>query len=145
MKFISSDYDKETGISTVTIEYKKEKFTGTAKLHPEDKDSVSEVYGGTIAETRAIIKALKKERKVLIEEAEVCRKFIKACSQCKNWDKESSTAKVAYRQLNLKIKAANKKADEINNAYAYLIKKQNLREKTLKKMSQNKLKDNPQN
>ena len=113
MKFIDS-YILNDGTSVVVIEHKGELFTGNAKLHPEDKDKMSEFTGCRYAEIRATIKALKHERNVLKAEAEDCRKMIKACSQDKRWDPKSPTAKVAYRQLNIRIKKVNKLTEEIN-------------------------------
>lgn len=112
MKFINSSY--ENGISTVIMEHKGEYFTGIAKLHPDDIDKASEFAGGDLAESRAVIKALKYERKLLLQEAETCRKFVRACKQQKNWDNDSSTAKSIYHQLNIKIKKVNEITDEIN-------------------------------
>ena len=63
---------------------------------------------------RAQLKALKAERAFLLTKCEECRKFVKACSQCKGWDKNSTTAKAIYRQLNRRIKKVNALTDTIN-------------------------------
>ena len=42
MKFISSSYDPENGTSTVVMQHLGEKFTGEAKIHPEEADKKSE-------------------------------------------------------------------------------------------------------
>ena len=114
MKFIDSSYTN--GISVVILEHKGKKFKGVALLHPEDKkkNRESEIIGGIYAEDRAMIKALKYERQLLIQEAEACRKFITSCKQQKTWDNESPTAKTIYHQLNVKTKKINEITDEIN-------------------------------
>ena len=57
MKLVHSDFDKITGKTSVTVADRYGKYTGIAKLHPEDKNNY--IVGGTIAETRAMIKACK--------------------------------------------------------------------------------------
>ena len=53
---------------------------------------------------------LKKER----EKCEEVRKFVIACSQYAKWNKDDSSAKAVYRQLNRRIKRVNKLVDMIN-------------------------------
>ena len=148
MKFFHSHYNKEEGISSVIMKHLGADFIGNAHVHPDDKEKASEYMGGAIAETRAVIKALKYERKLLKENAEVCRKFIKACECYKGWDPESPTARAAYRQLNRRIKAVNDITDEINdrmfNLERHIWKRDALLTK-LAKYKQNKLKDNSEN
>ena len=113
MKLIDAWYEESTGKSYATIEHLGRRHQSIAKLHP-DEESASRFTGCRYAEMRAQIKALKAERESLIWKCEECRKFIKACSQYKNWNKESPTAKAIYTQLNKRIKAINKITDEIN-------------------------------
>lgn len=54
IKFLSSYYDKECGISCVKITTECGIFEGYAFLNPEDKEYESEILGGEIAEMRAI-------------------------------------------------------------------------------------------
>ena len=61
MKIIYSNFDETTGISTVTILTKIGEFTGTSKLHDEDKNISSSFAGCRYAEIRAIIKYHKKK------------------------------------------------------------------------------------
>ena len=115
MNFVSSHYINYT--TRVVVEHLGKEFEGFAYLHPDDMDRASEYVGGDIAETRATIKALKYERKLLKEKCEECRKFVKACNGYKNFDKDSPTAKVVFRQLNRRIKEVNDLTDEINELY----------------------------
>ena len=111
-KFIDSETIEALGESFVEIKYKNKYFIGQAKKHPDD--DWSEFIGCGYAEIRAQIKALKYElykKKIACEE---CRKFVRAISQYKNFNKEDGTAKAMYRQLNRRIKEVNNIIDEIN-------------------------------
>ena len=117
MKLVNAYFSEYTNNSYATVEHNingiKRRFEGMAKLHPEDKRS--KFTGCRYAEMRAQLKALKAERESLIAKCEECRKFVKACSQYKNWDKESPTAKAVYKQLNKRIKAVNELTNRINH------------------------------
>jgi len=140
MRFINSIYDSKTGYSRVIIEHMGKRFFGMAYLHPEDKDKASKYAGCSYAETRAEIKALKYERKIAKEKAEEFRKIVKACEQYKNWDKNSPSAKIIYRQLNLKIRKVNELTDIINQKMKNLEKAIWKRDITIKAFERNRSK-----
>lgn len=144
MKFITSLYDSLKGYSSVVIEHLGKNFVGIAKLHPDDAKNASAFAGCSYAESRATINALKYERKILKEEAETCRKFIKACECYKGWDPKSSSARAAYRQLNRKIKKVNDITDLINKEMELLDRFIMQRSIVLKAFEQKKLKDLPE-
>ena len=52
-------FDRETGISEVTIRTDYGEFTGTAKMHPDDTPYASEFTGCGLAERRAYKKYIK--------------------------------------------------------------------------------------
>ena len=114
MKFISSSYDPDTGLSTVTMQHLGVKFVGVAKLHPEDRETASRFGGCLIAELRATIAGYKYERNIAKQKADEAIDFLKACEHYKNFDKNSPTAKVMYRQVNRRIKRVNDITDKIN-------------------------------
>lgn len=148
MKFITSLYDSAKGFSSVVMEHLGKNFVGSAHLHPDDAEKASRYAGCGYAESRAIISALKYERGLLKEEAETCRKFIKACECYKGWDPESPSARAAYRQLNRKIKKVNDITEEINDRMFAIERDIWQRDVTLKAFDANKqkkLKDNPEN
>ena len=115
MKFIDSYYNQKNGYSCVYVQHLKRYFFGTAFLHPDDKENASEYAGCALAELRAQIKALKYERKLAKKKADQAIDFVKACECYKNFDKNSDTAKVIYRQLNRRIKKVNDLTDQIND------------------------------
>lgn len=63
MRLIENSYNQETGITTIVLADKFGKYTGTAKLHPQDV--YSKFVGCNIAEARAEIKSLKNRKKYL--------------------------------------------------------------------------------
>ena len=117
MKFISSSFDFDTGISEVVVQHLGKKFIGTAKLHPDDKDKVSNYTGCQIAEMRATIKALKYERKIAKNKSDMALDFIKSVENYTKFNKEDESAKSMYRQLNRRIKEVNDITDQINELY----------------------------
>lgn len=62
MKILYGYFNQKTGESTVTLADKYGTYTGYAKLHPNDKANASRYTGCNIAEGRAWIKALKKQK-----------------------------------------------------------------------------------
>lgn len=65
IKFMSSSFNKETGISEVVVQNKYGMFKGYSKLHPDDIPFASQYTGCNFAEQRAVIKAMKAELKFL--------------------------------------------------------------------------------
>jgi hypothetical protein len=113
MKFIDSDYDEVSGISSATVQHLGKKFTEQAYLHPEDKNA-SKYAGCRFAESRAIIKALKYERALAKNKADMALDFVKALECYAGFDKNSPEAKLMYRQLNKRIQKVNDITDSIN-------------------------------
>ena len=112
MKFIKCEY--QDNVTIVTMEHLGLIFKGKARCMDEDMLHFSKIRGGQIAEEKATIKALKYEREIEKRKCEEIRKFVKACRCYKNWENDSKTAKVVYRQLNRRIAKVNKITDEIN-------------------------------
>lgn len=62
-KLFKYDFNPDTGISIVTLKSKRGLFTGTAKVHPEDKEVQSKFFGLHAAENKALRKLYKEELK----------------------------------------------------------------------------------
>lgn len=114
MKLLDANFNPATGGSFAVVENKGEKFLGFAKCHPDDMAEASKFAGCGYAETRAIIKALKEERRKEKEQCEILRKFVKAVTQYKDFDNTSREARAMFRQLNRRIKKVNALTEEIN-------------------------------
>ena len=143
MRFLDSGTVKETGYSTVVIEHKGNKYVGQAKCHPDD--TFSEFTGCRYAQERAEIKALKNEWKQKKHDCDECRKYLIAVSQYAGFDKESSTAKAMFRQLNRRIKEVNKLAEVISQRQFNLQVAIKQQDSFNNKIEQMRLNDNGEN
>ena len=143
MRFLDSGTVKETGYSTVIIEHKGNEYMGQAKCHPDD--TFSEFTGCRYAQERAEIKALKDEWKQKKHNCDECRKYLIAVSQYAGFDKESSTAKAMFRQLNRRIKEVNKLAEVISQRQFNLQVAIKQQDSFNNKIEQMRLNDNGEN
>lgn len=113
MKFISSSYDNATGEATVIMQHLGVKFTGTAKVHPDEKENASELAGCYYAELRATVKALKFEKQMLKDQYKIIKNFVDHCEDYNTFNKTDASALAVYRQLNRRKTAIKKINDEI--------------------------------
>lgn len=91
---IKSDYNKETGLSKVTILTDIGAFDGYASLHPEDKDIESNFAGCRYAEMRANIKYMKMKRKIFEEQ-------LKTLKSIYNQSSNKNALKVLQKEIYL--------------------------------------------
>ena len=143
MRFLDSGTVKETGYSTVIIKHKGNEYVGQAKCHPDD--TFSEFTGCRYAQERAEINALKDEWKQKKHDCDECRKYLIAVSQYAGFDKESSTAKAMFRQLNRRIKEVNKLAEIISKKQFNLQVAIKQQDSFNSKIEQMRLNDNREN
>ena len=143
MRFLDSGTVKETGYSTVIIKHRGNEYVGQAKCHPDD--TFSEFTGCRYAQERAEINALKDEWKQKKHDCDECRKYLIAVSQYAGFDKESSTAKAMFRQLNRRIKEVNKLAEIISKKQFNLQVAIKQQDSFNNKIEQMRLNDNKEN
>ena len=143
MRFLDSSTVEEIGYSTVIIKHKGNEYVGQAKCHPDD--TFSEFTGCRYAQERAEIKALKDEWKQKKHDCDECRKYLIAVSQYAGFDKESSTAKAMFRQLNCRIKEVNKLAEIISQRQFNLQVAIRQQDSFNSKIEQMRLNDNKEN
>lgn len=136
MKFIEGRYNKENHTYYVRLSHLGLSFFGSAQLHPDD--SYSELIGGKYAEIRATIRALKYEKRLKKIEFKEIEKFVKACTQYKNFDKTSPTAKAVFRQLNRRKKEITRLEDEIEGLESFIKEDIAHREKFLQALKDKK-------
>ena len=110
-KILDNDYI----LTLVTIDYKGKIFEGESYCHKNDKYSY--VFGGSLAEMRAVYHALQWETSKNKEYYDNLSKFCKSAMQQKNFDKESETAKAIFHQLNIAKKNWIKSKVEKNLTY----------------------------
>lgn len=96
---MKSNFDRKTGISSVTINTPYGQFTGIAKLHPEDINHASEFAGCEIAEMRANIKYLKEQRKEAKIQYKAIQCYYNAISETAEFNPYSKDAQIARRMI----------------------------------------------
>lgn len=123
MKFISHEYDKETKETWCFVQHLGLEFSGYSKP-AQDEIHPSELFGGRLAEKRAILNALNYEKELRFTEYLTISNFIKSCCNTKKFDKESQSAKVMFHQLNVAKKRYKKvkvKIDFVKASINYMI------------------------
>ena len=100
-KMIYSNFDKETGISTVTIRTDLGDITGTSKLHEEDRNIMSEYAGCQYAETRAVLKYMKLRIKNLNLEIKGLENCQKALEQKATYDPQELGCRTLRKQIHI--------------------------------------------
>lgn len=93
--------DENSKDTNAIISYKGRIFSGHAFMHPEDKEKYSYLFGCSLAEMRAVLAAVKNEIYKLRYQIKIKEDFLKTTRNCKNFDKESSTAKTMFHLLNI--------------------------------------------
>lgn len=111
MKFLRGSFDKDTGVSTVTLFDKYGIYTGFALLHPDDRDNASEYAGCRIAEYRAWIRALQIKRHRTKIKLNAIKNLVKDIEI--NYH-EPIDSKLS-RRFFLKIRDYNNEIEDINN------------------------------
>lgn len=102
MRFVDVYEDEKSTI--VVVEHKGESFYGESVVAPEDKDYQSKIFGGRLAEARAEREAMKYELAEARKELHTLDNLLKACSNTKRFNAEEDSAKVLFRQYNVKKK-----------------------------------------
>lgn len=107
MRYTTTIYDEDEKTSYTKIEHLGRTFIGTAKLSPEE-EFPSELFGGRLSESRAVLKALQYEKELRWTEYHAIENLVKSCCNTKKFDKESPSAKVLFHQLNISKKKYEK-------------------------------------
>ncbi len=101
MKTVESDYNEDTGISTVKLSTDIGIFEGYAKLHPEDKDIASRFAGCRYAEMRAGIKYMKAKARETKQVLDSLTKIYKNLKQMNSFDKNFKGVKLFEKEIYL--------------------------------------------
>lgn len=123
IRYKDSSFNKDTLISTVSVQSKFGIFEGRAKFNPEDADKYrcSRYLGCQIAEWRAVIKALKanlSRTRYLLKKG---RTFYVTVLDMKNHDVYSTESKAMRKELNKLEKEILSIKEEISH-YERIIK-----------------------
>ena len=95
-----NSFNIETGISTITIATDLGFFQGTAKLHDEDRDIVSEFFGCRLAEARAAIKYIKQKNSILKYEINSLNRYFNNIKKIKYYNEKEKQVKMLQNELN---------------------------------------------
>ena len=111
MKFLHEFFNKDTGVTVITLSDKYNVYTGEAKTHPDDKPYMNEFVGCRLAEKRAWLIFYKEELK---------RQTIKlqAIENLNNDIKHNVKGPIdpkIQRRINLKLRDYNNNIIELKN------------------------------
>ena len=99
MKTIASDYNEETGLSTVTVATDLGLITGYASLHPDDAEIASHFAGCRYAEMRAGIKYMKKKIQISKYQLEPLKKIYNILVNNKKYDIDNKGIKLLEKEI----------------------------------------------
>ena len=134
IKMIKSNFDKITGISEVTIATDIGEFSGTSKLHDEDRNISSSFAGCQYAEMRAVIKYMKRKMHDLDMQIKGLTDFQSSLKCRKDYNHicvENSKARRRIYELNKQKEIWEKR---MNSLYERMLRNMEQREKVIEKI-----------
>ena len=138
MKFIDSYTDKDKGLSVVFVSHRGKLYKGQTFLHEDD--TWSDFTGCRIAETKAKIKALRREKQDKKRELRECQKFVNSLKGYKEFTLDNPLAKKVIRQLKLREKEYAEVAfleEQLKESYRVQSRLQDRRQKQEKPLPKN--------
>lgn len=117
VKIVSSGFDKETGISHVTIQTPKGTYTGYSNLQEEDKPYTSQMAGCRYAEIKAHIKMLEAEIKEIKTQLHAFERFYNNASRSWRFNESGYEARKMRREMHSfrdKIKELEKLKEDMH-------------------------------
>ena len=134
IKMIKSNFDEITGISEVTIATDIGEFSGTSKLHDEDRNISSSFAGCQYAEMRAVIKYMKRKIHDLDMQIKGLTDFQSSLKCRKDYNHisiENSKARRRIYELNKQKEIWKKR---MNSLYERMLRNMEQREKVIEKI-----------
>ena len=134
IKMIKSNFDEITGISEVTIATDIGEFSGTSKLHDEDRNISSSFAGCQYAEMRAVIKYMKRKMHDLDMQIKGLTDFQSSLKCRKDYNHicvENSKARRRIYELNKQKEIWEKR---MNSLYEKMLRNMEQREKVIEKI-----------
>lgn len=138
IKIKNSNYDKETGISTIVILTDCGEFKGKAVLHEEDRDIESSFAGCQIAEMRAIVKYFKYRVKVTKIKIEGLINYEKTLKNRKDYNKHSIENRKLRRYIKELENEKNNWEERARSLKNNVYESMKAREKMVRKMMKEK-------
>ena len=134
IKMIKSNFDEITGISEVTIATDIGEFSGTSKLHDEDRNISSSFAGCQYAEMRAVIKYMKRKMHDLDMQIKGLTDFQSSLKCRKDYNHisiENSKTRRRIYELNKQKEIWKKR---MNSLYERMLRNMEQREKVIEKI-----------
>lgn len=141
-KILYSNFNRETGISTVIIKNKYGKFKGWSRLHIEDEQYASNYAGCRFAEFKAEIKCLKKQRADLKLRLKELNYFKKMLEDTNGYNVDSIEARKLRKRIHIvskEIHTFDEKIESATNALQQEIKARDKALSFLKKYRNNEM------
>ena len=108
LKMVYSNFNPETGISTVTLANRTGNYTATTKLHKDDIPYSSHYAGCRFAELKAWNKYYRKQSQILSHKIKVMEEYYDLISHMREFNSKSVEASKARRMIyELKDKKKN--------------------------------------
>lgn len=134
IKLLNSNYDENTGISNVTILTEYGQFSGTSKLHEEDRYISSSFAGCQYAEMKAIIKYMKYKVKIINERIKGLDNCRKALENKKNYNYNSDENRTIRKQIYILNKQKQELKNKIFSLHDRMMRNMEQREKIINKI-----------
>ena len=140
IKMIKSNFDEITGISEVTIATDIGEFSGTSKLHDEDRNISSSFAGCQYAEMRAVIKYMKRKMHDLDMQIKGLTDFQSSLKCRKDYNHTSieNFKGLSKKEIEESIDELNKQKEiwekRMNSLYERMLRNMEQREKVIEKI-----------
>lgn len=134
IKMIKSNFDEMTGISEVTIATDIGEFSGTSKLHDEDRNISSSFAGCQYAEMKAIIKYMKYRVKIINERIKGLDNCRKTLENKKNYNHNSDENRTIRKQIYILNKQKQELKNKISSLHDRMMRNMEQREKIINKI-----------
>lgn len=131
-KMKMSNYDKESGVSIVSLATDLGEFTGVSRLHEDDRENASSFFGCEIAELRALIAYSKRRKMIVAQQYKAIKDMYKNLEQMKAFNKESVEARKIRRKLYELSEEWNQWKDNINSLESEIVARCTARDAMLK-------------
>lgn len=134
IKLLNSNYDENIGISNVTILTEYGQFSGTSKLHEEDRHISSSFAGCQYAEMKAIIKYMKYKVKIINERIKGLDNCRKTLENKKNYNHNSDENRTIRKQIYILNKQKQELKNKIFSLHDRMMRNMEQREKIINKI-----------
>lgn len=131
-QMIMADYSPLTKCSIVKIKTELGRFSGTAKLHPEDEDTESKIFGCYLAELRAYREYFKQKKALVSAEIKALKDYQNIIMSMKEYDEKHFAASKLRRQIIEKQQLLTSITEQLKSLQTTLARADTVRQEQLK-------------